>query len=1009
MKKILFLSLLLVCGLFISSDRSLAASACSSGQFTEACVSEICDSSGISCANRVCQNSSSNTSSDCAEPACVPLCDSDSLFSGLRQACKNYADDTGPWEQNRIVKVTKTVEVVLKYGPYIVSQEYQITRYVAGNVCSTADKYNSSDDTKIRAGMCSCDSGGIYKACCDKDDITQERSSSKYSIDGIDPPYEADCKSNAYTTRIRPGTARCPVSPGITFSASDRSITAGQSTTLTWRVTGTDDCSISPSVSGASFPNDSASVRPTKDTTYTITCQSPYQIQNSSYHWVDRNLSAHKDVTITVAAVPSVSVDATVTPPNPNPSPELSCISPNTAQYHSPDHSATIKWESDNATGCTIKAGSGSATNISANGTRSVNPSSTTIYTITCYAGANNTGATATDSVTVSVRNCARESVSTPGTYVEWTDPDGACNSNYNDCRYETTLTQTYTYCKTSGSNQGCNPTSQEYASTAAGKASCEANLATYLPGQTDGVCFADSACGSNPCGGAVGGFTVSLTASPASINQGSCSNPGLSWSTVGGANCSINQGVGNVSTSGTRSVCPASTTTYTLTCADASNPATTKTSSATVTVNPVGGCYTGPTGVNAGITASRSCLPFQPGDIRNTTLSWTGTASNVCSSIIGGGSPSTYALSCSNSSSNWSGSGSGSSSISGSYLLSNVSSTQSYALQCTRNQFTCSSSQSFNSQDSQNHQRCLDSCTSLRAAYPAITSCTCSQGSPTLYWSDEAHCTQHACGTTHTEYDYDTCYDTCHDTCYDTCYDKCYFAPGIPPGGYNCNPHNCNGHNCNPHNCNPHNCNPHNPHQVCNYDGACIAWSVRYYGENQSVSSQMVCDSSDSDSHEVRFMQQPSVIDLTPSKPQILLNQVFDIVWNAVANPSGATTVIRCTPSIGGGDGKNWSDLAAPILNSLAASGDTNALRWSGVLKHLMPERTTNYRLQCRNNDQAICGNSPTSACSCYNESTIRSFDMKVFEPYLQEKSPSLRDVFSKALGSVITSLKGR
>jgi len=31
----------------------------------------------------------------------------------------------------------------------------------------------------------------------------------------------------------------------------------------------------------------------------------------------------------------------------------------------------------------------------------------------------------------------------------------------------------------------------------------------------------------------------------------------------------------------------------------------------------------------------------------------------------------------------------------------------------------------------------------------------------------------------------------------------------------------------------------------------------------------------------------------------------------------------------------------------------------------------------------------------------------MKVFEPYLQEKSPSLLDVFSRAMGSMMAAMK--
>ena len=56
---------------------------------------------------------------------------------------------------------------------------------------------------------------------------------------------------------------------------------------------------------------------------------------------------------------------------------------------------------------------------------------------------------------------------------------------------------------------------------------------------------------------------TVSLSASPASIQQGQCAT--LTWSSANASKASIDQGVGSVDPSGSRQVCPRSTTQYTI------------------------------------------------------------------------------------------------------------------------------------------------------------------------------------------------------------------------------------------------------------------------------------------------------------------------------------------------------------------------------------------------------------------------------------------------------------
>lgn len=75
---------------------------------------------------------------------------------------------------------------------------------------------------------------------------------------------------------------------------------------------------------------------------------------------------------------------------------------------------------------------------------------------------------------------------------------------------------------------------------------------------------------------------TISLSADPASVEQGSCAS--LAWSTTNASGASIDQGIGSVEPRGSRQVCPTSTTRYTLT---ATGEGGSRTDSTTVNVIP--------------------------------------------------------------------------------------------------------------------------------------------------------------------------------------------------------------------------------------------------------------------------------------------------------------------------------------------------------------------------------------------------------------------------------------
>src|SRR5579884_3894578 len=64
--------------------------------------------------------------------------------------------------------------------------------------------------------------------------------------------------------------------PTVSFTATPPSVTAGQSTTLTWQTTNATSVTITPSVSTSSLPvNGSVQVSPTTNTTYQITASGP--------------------------------------------------------------------------------------------------------------------------------------------------------------------------------------------------------------------------------------------------------------------------------------------------------------------------------------------------------------------------------------------------------------------------------------------------------------------------------------------------------------------------------------------------------------------------------------------------------------------------------------------------------------------------------------------------------------------------------------------------------------
>ncbi len=63
---------------------------------------------------------------------------------------------------------------------------------LSASTCSTGDKYDFGTPPVLQAGYCNCDVGGEYKTCCNLGSHTLVNAN-YYSVDTINPPYEADC------------------------------------------------------------------------------------------------------------------------------------------------------------------------------------------------------------------------------------------------------------------------------------------------------------------------------------------------------------------------------------------------------------------------------------------------------------------------------------------------------------------------------------------------------------------------------------------------------------------------------------------------------------------------------------------------------------------------------------------------------------------------------------------------------------------------------------------------
>ena len=354
-----------------------------------------------------------------------------------------------------------------------------------------------------------------------------------------------------------------PVAPTGSITANPTMIERGACSMLSWTTMNATSQFIDQGI-GSVGAGGTLSVCPSSTTTYTLSASGP-----------GGTLTPEPSVTIAVSE-PPVAPTGSITA-NPTMIERGAC--------------SMLSWTTMNATSQFIDQGIGS---VGAGGTLSVCPSSTTTYTLS----ASGPGGTLTPepSVTIAVSEppvAPTGSITANPTMIE----RGACSM-----LSWTTMNATSQFID------------QDIGSVGAGGtlSVCPSSTTTYTlsasgPGGTltpePSVTIAVSEPPVAPTG--------SITANPTMIERGACSM--LSWTTMNATSQFIDQGIGSVGAGGTLSVCPSSTTTYTL---SASGPGGILSPEPSVTVTVIGqqSSVTGSITANPDSVAWGSC----------STLSWT-------------------------------------------------------------------------------------------------------------------------------------------------------------------------------------------------------------------------------------------------------------------------------------------------------------------------------------------------------------------------------------------------
>jgi phospholipase C len=341
----------------------------------------------------------------------------------------------------------------------------------------------------------------------------------------------AGCGGNANPQTPPPEQPKA-AAPAIQFTADKTTITAGQTVVLTWTATNASSVSIQPGQTNLGTSG-TLSVTPASNTPYTATATGP-------------GGTASATVTITVTAPAPPTITLTATP-----------ATVTAGQF------STLQWTTTAADSVALSPPIPAEDNqpLALNGSAPVVPTSTTTYTAT----ATGPGGTATATVTVNVTQ-------PPPTLSLSVNPTSIIAGQ------SATLAWTSSNAKTITIDNGI------------GSVAVPSGNTTVTPTQTTTY----TATATGPGGSVTASATltvqqqlaVTLTANPTTIGAGQ--NSTLTWTSQAATSVTISPEPGAVDLSGSVSLKPAQTTTYTATATDAAGDS--KTAQVTVTVLPPGG-----------------------------------------------------------------------------------------------------------------------------------------------------------------------------------------------------------------------------------------------------------------------------------------------------------------------------------------------------------------------------------------------------------------------------------
>jgi phospholipase C len=337
--------------------------------------------------------------------------------------------------------------------------------------------------------------------------------------------------ANGPTTATTTVTVNAPVAPAptIQLTADHTSITTGQPVTLSWTSTNATSISIDNGIGSVAVPSGSTNVSPTSTTTYTATATG-----------AGGTTKASVVITVTAPVAPTISSFT---------------ASPTTINK---GDVTTLSWQTSNTTSVSISPGTPAEDGqpLPLSGSTTGTPSATTTYTLT----ATGPGGSATAKVTVTVN------VPAP-TLTFSASPNSIPSGQTSTLSWSSTNADSITIDNGIGSvavpsgTQTVTPTTTTtYTATAKNSGGSVTATATVTVTPQ---------------------LAVSLTADKAQIASGDSAT--LTWTSQGAASVDIEPTLGQVALSGSASVAPQQTTTYTATAKDSSG--NTKTAQVTITV----------------------------------------------------------------------------------------------------------------------------------------------------------------------------------------------------------------------------------------------------------------------------------------------------------------------------------------------------------------------------------------------------------------------------------------